>query len=274
MPCHAEAGRVRKSPAAIPSWAMIQLSNIFRYYNTKTGYTPNMLQACAPGFWSLGYVCSFASSACAIGENSKLTKWPQKVSKEEVVLSVNLDFSAKLLKAAKHMTTCLQKRLCQERHIFGSSWSCSWSLTEVASVSGLAVCFCRKKLSEILTTFDYNGDSMSSRFSENLIWWYSDSLCQRCAVPLFGFNIWCPLLHSACPWDCRRQQRKKFDKQLCCACFSFSDFRINLSKCAIANSIPTRFLWLWFELGAFGPLAAFFGKLLQTELLLRHGAAI
>ena len=101
-----------------------------------------------------------------------------------------------------------------------------------------AVCFCRKKLSEILTTFDYNGDSMSSRFSENLVWWYSDSLCQRCAVPLFGFNIWCPLLHSACPWDCRRQQRKKFDKQLCCACFSFSDFRINSSKCAIANSIP------------------------------------
>ena len=31
MRCHAEAGRVRKSPAAIPSWAMIQLSNIVRY---------------------------------------------------------------------------------------------------------------------------------------------------------------------------------------------------------------------------------------------------
>ena len=187
----------------------------------------------------LGYVCSFASSACAIGENTKLTKWPQKVSKEEVVLSVNLDFSAKLLKAAKHMTTCLQKRLCQERHIFGSSWSCSWSLTEVASVSGLRCVFAGKNcLKYWLYTFDYNGDSMSSRFSENLIWWYSDSLCQRCAVPLFGFNIWCPLLHSACPGDCRRQQRKKFDKQLCRACFSFSDFRINLSKRAIANSIP------------------------------------
>ena len=62
------------------------------------------------------------------------------------------------------------------------------------------------------------------------------TLC--CAVTLFGFNIWCPLLQSACPWDCRRQQRKKFDKQLCCACFSFSDFRISLSKRAIANSIP------------------------------------
>ena len=60
-------GRVRKSPAAIASWAMMQLSNIFRHSNTKT-VTPSLCTLVL----KLGYICSFASSACAIGENSKL----------------------------------------------------------------------------------------------------------------------------------------------------------------------------------------------------------
>ena len=42
MPCHAAAGRVRKSPSTILSCAM-----------HGDGCAPNMLQACAPWFWSL-----------------------------------------------------------------------------------------------------------------------------------------------------------------------------------------------------------------------------
>ena len=50
MPCHAEAGRVRKSPAASLSCAM-----------HDNGWTLNMLQACAPWFWSLHLLfCKFS----------------------------------------------------------------------------------------------------------------------------------------------------------------------------------------------------------------------
>ena len=143
-----------------------------------------------------------------------MTKWPQKVSKEEVVLSLNLDFSTKLLKAAKHMTTCLQKRLCQEWHILGSSWSCSWSLTEVASVSGLWCVFAGKNCLKHWLHLTTMVTVWNSRFSENLVWWYSDSLCQRCAVRLLYLGL-------LAPGTAERQQRQKFNKQLCCAAPAF-----------------------------------------------------